>query len=78
MESGEADVGKVTRKRKNSEVVGDEIEVPHVQAKRARKRRSRVDFSGYYNYPNCDRYVVDSLLLKIRIAGMGHQFTSLC
>ena len=42
---GEADVGKVARKRKKSEAEDDEAELPQVPAKRARKRRSRVDFS---------------------------------
>lgn len=44
-EGGEADVGKVTRKRKKSEAAGDEAELPQVQPKRARKRKSGVGFS---------------------------------
>ena len=43
-EGGEADVGKVTRKRKKSEAAGDEAELPQVQLKRTRKKRSGVDF----------------------------------
>ena len=45
VEGGEADVGKVARKRKKFEAEGDETELPQVQAKRTRKRSSRVDFS---------------------------------
>ena len=46
VESSEAEVGKVARKRKKSEAAGDEAEVPQIQAKRTKKRRGRVDFSG--------------------------------
>lgn len=41
VEGGEADVAKVVRKRKKPEV-GDEVELPQVQVKRARKGRSGV------------------------------------